>query len=153
MAFGRETRLPFLDHDLVDFVATLPDEAVVAGGWQKLILRRSGEGLVPTKVLWRADKMGYAAPLDIWMRGSLKEWAHDRLFGGPITRLKAYERTRLERLWTEHQAGTAERSWALWRWISLNEWLTLFEDGTWSKGRNTEVGSPEADSPLARRPA
>jgi asparagine synthase (glutamine-hydrolysing) len=134
MAFSRETRLPFLDHDLVDFVAGLPERALVADGWQKLILRRAGEGLVPSQVLWRADKMGYAAPLDHWMRDGLKAWAHERLFNGPITQLSEYARADVQRLWDEHQAGAAERSWALWRWISLGEWLSLFEDGTWSRG-------------------
>jgi asparagine synthase (glutamine-hydrolysing) len=134
MAFSRETRLPFLDYDLVDFVAGLPERAVVGEGWQKLILRKAGQGIVPPQVLWRADKMGYAAPLDRWMRGKLKGWAHEKLFSGAITRLDAYDRARLQRIWDEHQAGAAERSWALWRWISLNEWLSLFEDGTWSRG-------------------
>jgi asparagine synthase (glutamine-hydrolysing) len=135
MAFSRETRLPFLDYDLVDFVARLPEEAIVGDGWQKLILRRAGEGLVPREVLWRADKMGYAAPLDLWLRSELKSWAHDRLFKGPVTQLSAYDRPSLQRMWDEHQAATAERSWALWRWISLNEWLSMFEDGSWSSGQ------------------
>jgi len=137
MAFSRETRLPFLDYDLVDFVAGLPERAIVADGWQKLILRRAGEGLVPSQVVWRADKMGYAAPLDRWLRAGMKTWAHDRLFSGPITRLDAYDSASLKRMWDEHQSLAAERSWALWRWISLNEWLSMFEDGTWSGGRDS----------------
>jgi asparagine synthase (glutamine-hydrolysing) len=137
MAFSRETRLPFLDNDLVEFVAGLPDRAIVADGWQKLILRRAGEGLVPSRVLWRADKMGYAAPLDQWLRDGMKTWAHDRLFSGPITRLSAYDRTSLQLMWNEHQSMAGDHSWALWRWISLNEWLSLFEDGTWSRGQDS----------------
>ncbi len=134
MAFARETRLPFLDYDLVDFVAGLPERALVGDGWQKLILRRAGDRLLPREVTWRADKMGYAAPLDRWLRDGLKTWAYDRLFSGPITSLAAYDREALERTWNEHQAGAAERSWALWRWISLNEWLSLFDEGAWNRG-------------------
>jgi len=137
MAFSRETRLPFLDYDLVDFVARLPEPAIVGDGWQKLILRRAGEGLVPREVLWRADKMGYAAPLDRWLRDGMKSWAHDRLFNGPIAELSVYDRTAIQRLWDEHQSESAERSWALWRWISLNEWLSLLADGTWNRGLET----------------
>jgi asparagine synthase (glutamine-hydrolysing) len=146
MAFSRETRLPFLDYDLVDFVAGLPERAIVADGWQKLILRRAGEGLVPARVLWRADKMGYAAPLDRWLRNGMKTWAHDRLFSGPITHLDAYDRGSLQRMWDEHQSAAAERSWALWRWISLNEWLSMFEDGTWSGGQ-----APTPRVPISQR--
>jgi asparagine synthase (glutamine-hydrolysing) len=134
MAFSRETRLPFLDNDLVEFVSRLPDRALVGDGWQKLILRQAGEALIPRQISWRADKMGYAAPLDRWLRGPLKTWAHERLFNGSVTHLGAYDRAGLQRLWDEHQAGTGEHSWALWRWISLSEWLSLFDDGTWSRG-------------------
>lgn len=131
MAFSRETRFPYLDHDLVDWCVTLPDQAFVQDGWQKAILRRAGEGVVPPEIQWRADKLGYAAPLDVWLRGPLERWAHDRLFGGAISEVPGYDRANLERLWAEHQAGAAENSWALWRWISLNEWYALLEAGNW----------------------
>ena len=134
MAFSRETRLPFLDYDLVAFVSSLPEEALVGDGWQKLILRRAGDGLVPDEVLRRSDKMGYAAPLDRWLRNELKAWAHSHLFTGPATKLEGYHRSELEGLWGEHQSGVADHSWALWRWISLSEWLAMFEDGTWARG-------------------
>jgi asparagine synthase (glutamine-hydrolysing) len=147
MAFSRETRLPFLDNELVEFVSHLPDRALVADGWLKLILRQAGVGLIPPEVSWRADKVGYIAPLDRWLRGTLKEWGRERLFSGPITRLDAYDAQGLEARWSEHQSGTAERSWALWRWISLNEWLAMFEDGTWSRG----IASQTAASPVSLR--
>jgi len=89
---------------------------------------------LPRRIQWRADKVGYAAPLDFWLRDGLKEWAHGKLFSGPITDLEQYDRTSLRSLWEEHQAGRTERSWALWRWISLNEWLSLFADGRWERG-------------------
>lgn len=136
MAFGRETRLPFLDHNLVEWVARLPDRALVSNGWQKLLLRRAGRGLLPHRVAWRADKMGYAAPLDRWLRRELKTWAYDRLTTGPITQLDEYDRAALDALWDEHQAGAAEHSWALWKWISLNEWLALFENGLWTRAND-----------------
>src|SRR2546427_945682 len=134
MAFSRETRLPFLDHELVDFVNCLPDRALVGDGWQKLILRRAADGRVPPDVVWRADKVGYAAPLDRWLRDGLKSWAHELVFNGPITELEGYDRPKLEQLWYEHQASHANHSWALWRWISLNEWFRLLTDSIWSRG-------------------
>jgi len=134
MAFSRETRFPFLDHDLVDWAIRLPDEALIAKGWQKYVLRRAVEGVVPRKIQWRADKVGYAAPLDIWLRGPLRAWAHDRLFAGPITDLPSYDAAAVRSLWDAHQSESAENSWALWRWISLNEWLGLIESGVWRRG-------------------
>jgi asparagine synthase (glutamine-hydrolysing) len=134
MAFGRETRLPYLDYELVDWCLGLPDEALIKDGWQKYILRRAGEGLVPREIQWRADKVGYAAPLDLWLRGELKDWARERLFGGPITSLEQYDAKRIGHDWKRHQAGATDNSWPLWRWISLNEWLALFAEQAWSRG-------------------
>jgi asparagine synthase (glutamine-hydrolysing) len=148
MAFSREGRLPFLDYDLVDFCISLPDRALVDKGWQKHVLRRAGEGILPKPIQWRADKVGYAAPLDIWLRGPLKEWGHERLFSGPVTDLDGYDRAGLRSLWEAHQAGAGEHSWALWRWISLGEWFSLLESGLWASGRSDGV-EPSDDARLA----
>jgi len=131
MAFGRETRFPFLDYDLVDWCITLPDRAFVRHGWQKWILRKAGDGLLPPAIQWRADKVGYAAPLDVWLRGALRDWAHERLFSGPLSTMPGYDQAGLAALWDRHQRREADVSWPLWRWISLGEWLALLRDGSW----------------------
>jgi asparagine synthase (glutamine-hydrolysing) len=85
-------------------------------------------------VTWRADKVGYAAPLDHWMRNQLKDWSHAHLFRGEIRHIPGYDAAGLQRLWDAHQAGEANNSWALWRWISLNEWIGLRYDRDLSTG-------------------
>jgi asparagine synthase (glutamine-hydrolysing) len=134
MAFGRETRFPFLDYDLVDWNLSLPDCAFVNKGWQKWILRRSAEGLLPRSIQWRADKVGYAAPLDVWLRGTLKEWAYERLFSSTIATIPGYAKSELEAMWKRHQQRHGNLSWPLWRWISLAEWLDLIGSGVWRDG-------------------
>jgi asparagine synthase (glutamine-hydrolysing) len=141
MAFSRETRFPFLDYDLVDWCVSLPDEAFVTDGWQKWVLRRAGEGVLPAAIQWRADKVGYAAPLDGWLRGPLETWARERLFSGPVTELSTYRRPHIEMLWNAHQNGAGEHSWALWRWISLSEWFALLEQGSWN-ARTSHLTQP-----------
>ena len=131
MAFSRETRFPFLDYELADWCIRLPDAAFVRKGWQKYILRRAGEGIIPPEIQWRPDKVGYAAPLDRWLRGPLQQWGRERVFHGPIRDVAGYDHAALEQLWNEHQSGRAEHSWALWRWISLNEWFALVDEGAW----------------------
>jgi asparagine synthase (glutamine-hydrolysing) len=133
MAFSRETRFPFLDHELVDWCVSLPDRAFVRNGWQKYILREAAGETIPPEIRWRADKVGYAAPLDLWLRDSLRDWARERLFTGTIVDLDGYDRSSLEDLWNSHQAGE-NHSWALWRWISLNEWFALTDSGAWRRG-------------------
>jgi asparagine synthase (glutamine-hydrolysing) len=136
MAFSRETRFPFLDYELVDWAISLPDRAYVNNGWQKYVLRRSAEGVIPPEIQWRADKVGYAAPLDLWIRGPLHDWGREKLFSGPILDVPGYDAQKLDELWKLHQAGE-NHSWALWRWISLNEWFALIEAGTWKRGLAT----------------
>jgi asparagine synthase (glutamine-hydrolysing) len=134
MAFGVETRFPFLDHHLVDWATGLPDRLLVRQGWQKYILRRASAGLIPERVRWRVDKVGFAAPQDRWLRKSaVRDWVEDRLFSGPATALESYDRAVLHAAWRAHVAAHADHSWLLWRWISLNEWLSLFDTGTWGR--------------------
>lgn len=131
MAFSREGRFPFLDYDLVDFCIRLPDDVLVRDGWQKWPLRKAANGLIPEMIRWRADKVGYAAPLDIWLRNSLKEWALERLMSQRIAHVPGYNRENLRSLWASHQSGHANNSWALWRWISLAEWFEILDRGYW----------------------
>jgi asparagine synthase (glutamine-hydrolysing) len=134
MAFSRETRFPFLDYDFVDWCISLPDKAYVNNGWQKYLLRQAGEGVLPPEIQWRADKVGYAAPLDLWLRGPLKDWAYRMLFAGRIVDVPGYDAASLRGLWDDHQDRRTNNSWPLWRWISLEEWLGLLDDGCWRQG-------------------
>lgn len=134
MAFSRETRLPYLDHDLVDFCLRLPDDYLVRNGWQKWILREAAGSSIPSLIRWRADKVGFAAPLDTWLRGDLKEWGYARVFDDALKGLPGYDAEALSVLWRQHQGGSANNSWALWRWISLSEWLSVHRAGWWRSG-------------------
>ena len=130
MAFSRETRFPYLDHDLVDWCVDAPRPGVRQDGWQKAILRRAGEGVMPPAIQWRTDKVGYAAPLDVWLRGPLAEvGARPAVRRRRSPRFRATTARASSGCGREHQAGAAENSWALWRWISLNEWYALLEGG------------------------
>src|SRR5258706_244367 len=67
MAFSIETRLPFLDYRLVEFVFSLPDEQRLEGATTKAILRRALADRIPPAVLSRQDKMGFETPTDVWL--------------------------------------------------------------------------------------
>jgi asparagine synthase (glutamine-hydrolysing) len=67
MAHGREIRLPFLNHELVRFVGSLPANFKMREGWTKWILRKSVENDLPAGILWRKDKVGYETPQKMWM--------------------------------------------------------------------------------------
>ena len=80
MAFSIESRVPFLDHRLVESVLSLPEELKMKNGWSKYILRKSIENKLPSEVVWRKDKIGFATPQEDWKKEStklLKSYIHD----------------------------------------------------------------------------
>jgi asparagine synthase (glutamine-hydrolysing) len=78
MAFSREVRLPFLNHELVEFLFSLPSNFKVHDGWSKYVLRKSMEGILPDEITWRKDKIGYEPPQTQWMKHiRIKEQVND----------------------------------------------------------------------------
>lgn len=139
MAHSIETRFPYLDYDLVDWCTRMPDHLYIHNGWMKYVLRMAAKNYIPDKVKWRVDKVGFAAPQDKWLRESLNSWAKEKLFYGPVTELEFFNKKVVEDLWDEHSNGSSDKSWDLWRLISLNEWLTLFDNGTWKNGIDPKI--------------
>jgi asparagine synthase (glutamine-hydrolysing) len=75
MAFGRELRLPFLDHALVEFIFSLPSTLKIHHGWTKWLLRMSMQEKLPKEIVWRKDKIGYEPPQKKWMENkTLQEY-------------------------------------------------------------------------------
>jgi asparagine synthase (glutamine-hydrolysing) len=68
MAHGREVRLPFLDHELVEFIFSLPANFKIRNGWTKWLLRKSMESKLPAEITWRRDKTGFEPPQEQWIR-------------------------------------------------------------------------------------
>jgi asparagine synthase (glutamine-hydrolysing) len=68
MAFSREVRLPFLNHELVEFLFTLPPSYKISGGWTKRILRYAMEPILPAPITWRVEKLGFEPPQEQWLK-------------------------------------------------------------------------------------
>lgn len=66
MAFSIESRVPFLDHQFVEFVLSLPPEYKFCEGWSKFVQRKASEAIVPDEITWRKDKLGFATPQAQW---------------------------------------------------------------------------------------
>ena len=124
MANSLETRAPFLDRELMEYVATLPDDYKLDGGRSKAILRDAFADLIPAEVD-RRPKSGFGVPLDAWFRGELKSYVHDMLLS-PHARYRDYldpvvVRNTVER----HDAGRANEGQRLWALITFERWLQL----------------------------
>jgi asparagine synthase (glutamine-hydrolysing) len=78
MAHGVEVRLPFLNHELVEFLFSLPSHFKIRDGWTKWLLRVSMEDSLPKEIVWRKDKTGYEPPQQLWMEHPvLQEYIHE----------------------------------------------------------------------------
>lgn len=75
MAHGREVRLPFLDHELVEFVFSLPAHFKIRQGWSKWLLRKSMDKKLPDSINWRTGKVGFEPPQAQWMEGKAMQEA------------------------------------------------------------------------------
>ncbi|HAO46167.1 MAG TPA: asparagine synthase (glutamine-hydrolyzing) [Chitinophagaceae bacterium] len=78
MAHGREVRLPFLNHELVEFVFSLPSQLKMHEGWTKYLLRKSMDKKLPDEIVWRKEKVGFETPQKSWMQEkALQEYIHE----------------------------------------------------------------------------
>lgn len=79
MAFGIESRVPFVDHLFVEWLATLPADMRLSAGWTKCILRDGLAGVLPDLVRHRKSKLGFETPETAWLKGPLAYWLRDTL--------------------------------------------------------------------------
>lgn len=159
MAHGIECRYPFLDYNLVDFATHLPDWAYLENGWGKAIVRHAMDDAMPKDITWRADKVGFAAPQDAWLKTpAMSGWMQERIFDGAVKALPGYDETTLRNAWEAHKTGKADHSLYLWKWASASELLDMQRSSAW--GANTaplpEVGKNTAwiisYTPVAKEP-
>ncbi|MGI9146228.1 MAG: asparagine synthase (glutamine-hydrolyzing) [Chloroflexota bacterium] len=126
MAFSLESRVPFLDHRLVELAFALPDSFKRHAGWSKYGLRRALEGFLPTSVVWRRDKQGFPTPLGAWLRDGRAMAATDLLSDPHRKSRHLFPQAALDGFVREHRHGVADRSWQLWRALSTELWLDAF---------------------------
>jgi len=121
MMHSLETRSPFLDRALIEFVARLPDRFKRRGLTTKWILRKAFADLLPPAIA-RGKKTGFGVPLGSWFRGRLRPYLEDHL--RPGARLYDYVDERyVRRLLGEHLAGRAYHGHRLWLLLTLEVWL------------------------------
>ena len=123
MAASLETRIPLLDHRLVEFAWTLPADMKVRNGQGKWILRQVLNTFVPAPLMDR-PKMGFAIPLESWLRGPLKEWANDLLSESRVREQGFLNAEVVAREWSQLCAGGGghqHKVWALLMWMAWVE--------------------------------
>jgi asparagine synthase (glutamine-hydrolysing) len=122
MAVGLEARVPILDHRVVEFAWRLPLRFKIRNGVSKWILREVLNKYVPA-VLVERPKMGFAVPIDSWLRGPLKEWAEDLLSTDALKRQGIFRAEPIRRRWEEHISGARNWQYLIWDVLVFQDWL------------------------------
>jgi len=122
MAVSLETRMPFLDHHVVEFAWRLPASLRLPEGQSKALLRRLLDRYVPTELIDR-PKQGFCAPIDHWLRGALRDWADALLQPSRLRDEGFFDAAAVERLWRQHQTGRMNWQHQLWTVLMFQAWL------------------------------
>ena len=123
MAHSLELRVPFLDHHLVEFAATIPASLKLKGGVTKYLLKKWAGPLLPPEIIHRSKK-GFPVPTKSWFRGELAGFARETLFASDSAVRQLFSAPELERLLAIHQRE--DRSDQIYSLLVLDNWHRQF---------------------------
>ncbi len=126
MACALEVRSPFLDHELVEFAATLPWNFKLHGNNRKHILKAAFTDLLPSEILNRR-KRGFGIPLAAWLRTTWRKQSEEALFESPLISEGFIERKPLAEIWNDHQSAHSDYSYLLWTLLMLSLFLEEYK--------------------------
>lgn len=127
MAEGVEVRVPFLDIDLVEFAARIPDSMKQRGREGKWILKKAMEPYLPSKVIYR-PKSGFGAPLRRWLKVEMRDWLADTLSVPRLKNRGLFEPVAVQRLIQDNESGRVDAAYTLFSLACIEIWCQRFID-------------------------
>ncbi|WP_367155990.1 XrtA/PEP-CTERM system amidotransferase [Methylomonas sp. HYX-M1] len=122
MAHALEVRVPILDYQLVEWMATIPPELKLNGREGKYVFKKALESYLPNDILYR-PKMGFSVPLAGWFRGPLKQRVQDALLGDTLRQTGWFDPSFLQHIVSQHQAGLRDYSSPIWSLLMFEAFL------------------------------
>ncbi len=129
MAFSIESRVPYLDVRLVEYIAALPLNQKIRGGMTKFSLRRAIRGIIPEAVRCRTDKMGFVTPEEVWMKGVLRPFMLEILSSPSFVSRPHWDADAVAKNYLAFLDGKSEYSPEIWRIACTELWFRKFFDG------------------------
>ena len=122
MGVSLETRIPFLDHHVVEFAYQLPLSMKIQNGESKWILKQVLDKYIPRELMER-PKMGFGVPIDSWLRGPLRDWAESLLDESRLKQEGFFHAEPIRQKWNEHLSGSRNWQHHLWDVLMFQSWL------------------------------
>lgn len=128
MAASIESRVPFLDHVLVEFATNIPRQFQLRGLSGKRILKKAVQDLLPHSILYR-QKLGFPTPWSRWLKGPQLQVIRELLLEPRSMNRRLFNRSEIERLFDEHKAGHVDHYDRIWRLLNLELWHRVCIEG------------------------
>jgi asparagine synthase (glutamine-hydrolysing) len=121
MSVSLESRVPFLDHHLVDFTMDIPQSFKVKNGEAKYLFKKAVEGLIPNSIIYR-KKMGFNAPMEEWLRGAFGRKVQDAINSSPLINSGRFNIKYIDKMFSQHFTGKIDNSLYIWTLFNLTAW-------------------------------
>jgi len=122
MSNSLETRVPLLDHRIVEFATQLPLSMKIHQGTGKWILKELLDRYIPKELIER-PKSGFGVPIGEWLRGPLQEWAEDLLSERKLKNGGYFDVKQVRKVWEQHSSGKKNQQYQLWSVLMFQAWL------------------------------
>ncbi|GAB6179353.1 asparagine synthase (glutamine-hydrolyzing) [Desulfotomaculum defluvii] len=134
MAFSLESRVPLLDHRILEYAATIPPSLRVKNWEPKYIFKQAIKDIIPEMVWQRTDKKGFPTPINAWFKGEVKPFLESVLLDKSSLERGIFEKSKTQKM----LLNSSDNSWTLWAMLNVELWFRIFIDANFDYQINKE---------------